>query len=772
MFRWYYNLKLGGKLAVTFAAIIILTILVSVVALVSQQNTLNAVTLLIDVDEEIVELSEQSQVAMLEAQHNEKDYLLGYERLGFEEARATYVTEVQEQVQTIHDNMAAIRELGDDEDASFTEAADEAADEYESTFLDVVALYEKRGDVDTGLEGDFRDKILEIEDAVADKNLDQLTITMLNMRRHEKNYLLHGEQQYVDNVHNLIARFKNQVTQSDLSAAEKQHLNNLINDYDAAFDDLVQTDQDIAASIEHEALYQLEPLLIQINDHTKQNLAASRASMENVAQTATVIIIVVSLIVVILAIVFALLLSRNISVAVKQIARAAQGIAKGDLEQTVEVEGKDELHDMAVAFQQMMDYMQRMANVATNLANGDLTVSIKPNSERDVLGNAFAQMIISLRELIRQVQKNAQQVAEASTQLSFASDQAGQASQQVAATIQQIVAGTTQQTMATTEATSNIEGMARATEGIARGAQEQAFGVQKTSELIDEMARIVEQTESVTLLVTSANEKVTNAARHGADVVEQTNKGMAMIRTRTAAASDKIREMGNRSKEIGRIIETIDDIADKTDMLALNAAVEAARAGEHGRGFAVVADQVRKLSEDSKGATRDIGQLIERVQESINEAMTAMENSVAEVDNGTQLAKDTDQSLREILQAAEEATQKFEQINTAMSNLTEKNEGVISAIESVSTVVEENTAVAEEMAANSQEVTEAMESIVSVAEENSASTEEASASTEELSAQVEEVVAAARELADLSRELRAETARFKLNSADSENEEA
>lgn len=102
---------------------------------------------------------------------------------------------------------------------------------------------------------------------------------------------------------------------------------------------------------------------------------------------------------------------------------------------------------------------------------------------------------------------------------------------------------------------------------------------------------------------------------------------MNSIRASAISAADKVKEMNSRSKEIGRIVETIDDIADKTDMLALNAAVEAARAGEHGRGFAVVADQVRKLSEDSKGATRDIADLIERVQETVREAIGAMDSN-------------------------------------------------------------------------------------------------------------------------------------------------
>jgi methyl-accepting chemotaxis protein len=241
---------------------------------------------------------------------------------------------------------------------------------------------------------------------------------------------------------------------------------------------------------------------------------------------------------------------------------------------------------------------------------------------------------------------------------------------------------------------------------------------------------------------------------------------MESIRSRATATAQKVKEMSDRSKEIGHIVETIDTIADKTDMLALNAAVEAARAGEHGRGFAVVAEQVRKLSEDSKGATQDINQLIERVQESINEAITAMEGTVAEVDNGSRLAEDTSHSLREILQAAEGAAELAEQIGLAVAQLKQKSEGVVAAVETVSAVVEENTAVAEELAANSQEVTEAMEGVASIAEENSASAEEVSASAEEMSAQVEEVMASAEELSALAEQLRSATTKFQVENAD------
>ncbi len=448
----------------------------------------------------------------------------------------------------------------------------------------------------------------------------------------------------------------------------------------------------------------------------------------------------------------------------KQMAEAANRLALGDV--AVNVTPQSDKDILGNAFSRMINYQQQVVEAANSLAEGDLTTEITPQSDKDALGNAFSQMIANLRELIGKVAGSAKIVNSASAQLSVAAEQVGQASQQVTATIQQIALGTAQQTQGITAATGNVEQMARAADGIARGAQEQAQGVQRTSGLIGDMVLIVDQVGQITRTVAEASGKVTQAARNGVTAVQQTGQGMNTIHNRTASAAEKVKEMGARSKEIGRIIETIDDIADKTDMLALNAAVEAARAGEHGRGFAVVADQVRKLSEDSKIATRDIADLIERVQETVREAISAMDSTVSEVTAGTRLAADTSRSLEEILQAAEQAAAQAAQIAGSVAQLRQKSEGVVSSVETVSAIVEENTAVAEEMAAGSQEVMQAMEGVASIAEENSASVEEVSASAEEMAAQVEEVVASAQELAQLAEQLQSAVVQFRIDEAE------
>jgi methyl-accepting chemotaxis protein len=161
-------------------------------------------------------------------------------------------------------------------------------------------------------------------------------------------------------------------------------------------------------------------------------------------------------------------------------------------------------------------------------------------------------------------------------------------------------------------------------------------------------------------------------------------------------------------------------------------------------------------------ATRDIGELIERVQEAVRETIAAMDNTLTEVGNGARLAGDTAKSLEEILLAAEGAAALASQIGGAVEQLRRKHENVVAAMEAVSAVVEENTAVSEEMATSSREVMDAMEGVAGVAEENSASAEEVSASAEEMSAQVEEVVASAQELSLMAEQLRAAVAQFRV----------
>ena len=479
--------------------------------------------------------------------------------------------------------------------------------------------------------------------------------------------------------------------------------------------------------------------------------------------------IIVTAVAVLLAIGLGVFISRSITVPLSIMAGALQNLAKGDLNRDIPQSVKDqimarndEIGTAGKGLGQTEIYLTGMAEVATRIAQGDLSVEVRPNSAKDELGNAFATMVANLRRLIGQVSESATAVNSASDQLAAAANQAGQATSQIAATIQQVAKGTAQQTEGVTKTAASVEQMARAIDGVARGAQEQAGAVAKVSTVTGQITSAIQQVVTSAQAGAKGSAEAAQAARSGVHTVEETIQGMTSIKAKVDFSAEKVKEMGRRSDQIGAIVETIDDIASQTNLLALNAAIEAARAGEHGKGFAVVADEVRKLAEKATGATKEIADLIRDIQQTIVEAVQAMDEGAREVEHGVGRANQAGGALDDILRVVETVNRQVQDIAEAAQRMERASAELITASETVSAVVEENTAATEEMAANSSEVREAIESIASVSEENSAAVEEVSAAAEEMSAQVEEVTASAQSLADMARSLQAVVVQFKL----------
>jgi methyl-accepting chemotaxis protein len=489
--------------------------------------------------------------------------------------------------------------------------------------------------------------------------------------------------------------------------------------------------------------------------------AEALATDELVAETRTLLIVVVA-VAVLIALGLGFAISRAITRPLGQVARAAGAMAEGDLNQTLNIQSKDEVGSMAAAFERMIAYLQGMARVAGNIAQNDLTDEVTALSEQDVLGNAFVRMISNLRLTIGQVSENANSLSAASEQLAAAANQSGQASSQIRVTIQQVAKGTAQQSESVTRTAASVEQMGRAIDGVAKGAQEQASAVEKASGVTGQISTGIQQVAASAQAQAKGAAESVQITQSSAKTVEETIRGMQNIKAKVGLSAQKVQEMGSRSDQIGAIVETIDDIASQTNLLALNAAIEAARAGEHGKGFAVVADEVRKLAEKSAGATKEIAALIKGIQQTVGEAVQAMTESAGEVENGVNLACQSGKALEEILQAAEASNRYGDEIAAAAEKMSTLSNELVSAVDSVSAVVEENTAATEEMAAGSGDVTQAIENIASVSEENSAAVEEVSASAEEMTAQVEEVTASAQSLAEMAKVLKKLVSQFEL----------
>jgi methyl-accepting chemotaxis protein len=353
-----------------------------------------------------------------------------------------------------------------------------------------------------------------------------------------------------------------------------------------------------------------------------------------------------------------LVVSKNIADPVRELAKGAVEVVKGNHNISIDIRVKNELGVLARNFNMMVasisrgleevqqekesveqkvqeavreaedhreylsDSVDTMLKAMHEFASGDLTIRLIPERD-DAIGHLFKgfnQSVDNIRQMLLQVTQAVQTTASAAAQISAATEQ--------------LSASANEQKLQTREVALEVAQVASATENSANSA--------KTAQ---------------ELVATSGH-----AAEEGSAVVTQTVSKIERIADVVQSSAQTVEQLGRSGQEIGEILAVINKIADQTNLLALNAAIEAARAGEHGRGFAVVADEVRLLAEGTGKATKQIAAIIHRIQAETNNAVKTIHAGKSEVQSGITLAQQANAALHDIVSSSQKVSDVVENI--------------------------------------------------------------------------------------------------------------
>ena len=290
------------------------------------------------------------------------------------------------------------------------------------------------------------------------------------------------------------------------------------------------------------------------------------------------------------------------------------------------------------------------------ISRGDLT--IRANVTEDEIGtiaDSYNSTIRNLRKLVLEVQTASLSVSQTVTQNEE--------------TMQNVLGGASQQVLAIEQALESIHTLSESIAGVEMRALQAEVQVESANQVLLE----------------------------GDAAMNSTVEGFTAIRETVSETAEKVKQLGEASQKISKVVKLISGFANQTNMLALNASIEAARAGEEGQGFGVVANEVRALAQRSAKATIEIRQLIEEIQLQANDLVKAMAVGTQQVNTGSKLVEETRQKLNEISVSSQQINQLVREISQSASLQSQTSEDVSQTIQNVAEIATSNSSYAQNM---------------------------------------------------------------------------
>jgi methyl-accepting chemotaxis protein len=351
--------------------------------------------------------------------------------------------------------------------------------------------------------------------------------------------------------------------------------------------------------------------------------------------------------------------------------------------------------------------IRALASKAIEFGKGDLTVKFEAKGKDEVaqMAQALTQMADALRESMRAIDESSVQVNSSAQSLASTAEELSASSEELASQMEEVNKSAQNASASIQEVTSGIEEVAASAQNVSKAAQQ----------------------------LTERSSQVSMAAKEGDNAIKSIVEMIRQAKDKAEQTANVVGELSEQAKNIGQILQTINSIAEQTNLLALNAAIEAARAGEAGRGFAVVADEIRKLAEESKKATNQIGQILGQISQG---AMKA--------DNAT---KETVQVVEDMSKRSDVVVEQFNKIMGQINNMA-------SQIESLAASAQEQSAAAEEMSSAMDTATKSITVIAQQMEEMTQAVRQQASAAQNVSSLSEELSSIAQSLVEQVRKFK------------------
>ena len=338
--------------------------------------------------------------------------------------------------------------------------------------------------------------------------------------------------------------------------------------------------------------------------------------------------------------------------------------------------------------------IRNIMGLAVRAGDGDFSFDrnafgITSRDELGALADALAEMIARQRDILLDLRRKAET-------LSATSEETAASSEEITSTVNDVA-----------ESNTHL-------------AEETATGRANTveaSKVLLELSSLVQIAKELAASAAHNAGIMEGAARKGQEDVALTIRSMGDIRDTVTRTEELITNLNEYSQRIGVVSDTITSLATQTNLLALNAAIEAARAGDAGRGFAVVAEEVRKLAEQSSLGAKEVAELVTRILESTNDAVSAMRESREKVEEGVSLVQRAGSGLGTILEAVASSVKDIEKISSVTGEEVSKSDQIIAIIDATASLVERTDEHAANLAASMEEMAAAMENVAIGAQE-------------------------------------------------------